>query len=398
MNILRFTAWHVVIPLKRTVRHASHSRRSTDNFVVKCELNDGTVGWGESVPRSYVTGDTVESVCQMFRECDLNSVFGGSLTIDETLGRIADWIPAVATTDANTNSSVRDCFGNCLKCAVELSVLDAIGRFSDCSVSDLIRRIPNAAPVLETSNQVQYSTAITTMKPRKQFLQALLMRAYGFRQTKLKVGAEGIDDQEMLHRVRRLVGSKMDLRVDANEAWVPNEVEAKMAPLLDYDISSLEQPVAHSRVMELASVRKNLPVPIMLDESLCSPGDAQLAIDNRTCDLFNIRISKCGGIIASVRLAVMAHAAGLGYQLGCQVGESGILSAAGRHLACSIAGIRFLEGSFDSHLVHERLTKQNLTFGYGGRAKAISGPGLGINVDQPAVERISKRTDQRTIS
>ena len=394
MKIARFTAWHVVIPLKRTVRHASHVRRSTDNFVVKCELQDGTVGWGESVPRSYVTGDTIESVCEMFRHADFGTVFGGSLAIDETLGRIAAWIPQPGA----NGSDMRDCFGNCLKCAIELSVLDAVGRHSECSVSALIRRIPGAAPILKQSKQVQYSTAVTTMKPRKQIMQALLMRGYGFRQIKLKVGAEGIDDHAMLQRVRRLVGKNMDLRVDANEAWRPADVEGLTEPLLPYGISSLEQPVPHAEVEQLKDVRRNLSLPVMLDESLCSTGDARRAIQGETCDLFNIRISKCGGIVDSVRLAMMAHAAGLGYQLGCQVGESGILSAAGRHLACSIDGIRYLEGSFDSHLVRERLTKQNLTFGYGGKANAISGDGLGVDIDESAVQRIAKWTDVSTVS
>src|SRR5207248_4138084 len=61
--------------------------------------------------------------------------------------------------------------------------------------------------------------------------------------------------------------------------------------------------------------------------------------------LFNVRLSKCGGFIPSLRLAQLARQHGLGYQLGCQVGETALLSAAGRHFATSVAGIRYLEGS-----------------------------------------------------
>ena len=84
----------------------------------------------------------------------------------------------------------------------------------------------------------------------------------------------------------------------------------------------------------------------------------------------------------------MAHQSGLGYQLGCQVGETGILSAAGRHFAASVGGIRFLEGSFDRYLVRERLTAEDLTFGVGGYAPALSGPGLGVNIDRASLERV----------
>src|SRR5207248_6143260 len=109
-------------------------------------------------------------------------------------------------------------------------------------------------------------------------------------------------------------------------------------------------------------VRRQVGVPIMLDESLCGMVDARRARDRATCDLFNLRLSKCGGFIPSLRLAQFAHQENLGYQLGCQVGETAILSAAGRHFASSVRGLRYLEGSYDRHLVYERLSKEDITF------------------------------------
>ena len=127
----------------------------------------------------------------------------------------------------------------------------------------------------------------------------------------------------------------------------------------------------------------------MLDESLTGEADAQAAIAGRICDLFNIRLSKCGGFLASLRLAALAHSAGLDYQLGCHPGESGILSAAGRHWACSVAGIRYLEGSYDRHLLQRLLTNEDVTFGYAGRARAISRPGLGVTIDDSVLQKVA---------
>ena len=112
------------------------------------------------------------------------------------------------------------------------------------------------------------------------------------------------------------------------------------------------------------------------------------------CDLFNLRLSKCGGFLPSLRLAAMAHRAGLGYQLGCQVGETGILSAAGRHFAASVDQIRYLEGSYDHFLVKERLTKEDLTFGYGGNAPALTEPGLGIHIDQKQLAQVTQAEER----
>ena len=88
----------------------------------------------------------------------------------------------------------------------------------------------------------------------------------------------------------------------------------------------------------------------------------------------------------------MAEASNLGYQLGSQVGETGILSAAGRHFACNVDRIRYLEGSFDRFLVRETLTDENLTFARTGRAPRLTGPGLGISVRESRVRDLAVKT------
>jgi muconate cycloisomerase len=218
------------------------------------------------------------------------------------------------------------------------------------------------------------------------------MRLFAFRMVKVKVGADGINDEACLRRVRLVVGTGVDLRLDANEAWKCEEVAGKIADLIRYQPTSLEQPVPHDQVAGLTQVRSEISVPIMLDESLCCLEDARRAIAGGWCDLFNIRLSKCGGLVRSIRLAALARDSGLGYQLGCQVGETGILSAAGRHFACNISDIRYLEGSFDKFLVKDTLTEQNLTFRYGGIGRRLQGPGLGIDVDECRVRQLAVRT------
>ena len=80
------------------------------------------------------------------------------------------------------------------------------------------------------------------------------------------------------------------------------------------------------------------------------------------------------------------------------MGETGILSAAGRHFATSVSGIRYLEGSYDRYLVKERLTHEDLTFGRGGMAPAIVGPGLGISIDEEALRRVTLSEEHYSVS
>jgi L-Ala-D/L-Glu epimerase len=166
-------------------------------------------------------------------------------------------------------------------------------------------------------------------------------------------------------------------------------VADRVAELLPFRITSVEQPVPHAQLHVLSALRGKLGVPIMLDESLCSRGDGERAIADGTCDLFNLRLSKCGGFIPTLRLAQLARRSGLACQLGCQVGETAILSAAGRHFASRVRGLRYLEGSYDRHLVREALSTQDQTFGRGGWARSLPGPGLGIAIDPDALERVT---------
>ena len=388
MKIQSLTAFHVPIALKRPVRHASHVRYSNDTLIVRCELSDGSVGWGEGLPRPYVTGETIETVQQHLEQTAF-SALTESVRNAREISDLFDQFK-LADVSAPENIVTRECFGNAVRCALEVAILDAACRSEQQTLGDFISSLPEASGIVRHQQTVFYSGVITSEKPLKQIRSAIQMRVFGFRQIKVKVGTDGIDDARLLRRIRRFTGQNIDLRLDANEAWHADDVARKMEPLMQFSPTSLEQPVPHAEVGGLAAVREKLSVPVMLDESLCSEEDGERALQAGTCDLFNIRLSKCGGIRNSVRLAAMAKAGGLGYQLGSQVGETGILSAAGRHFACNIDDIRYLEGSFDRFLVRETLTEENLTFSRMGRAPRLNSPGLGITVNEDRVRAIAK--------
>lgn len=390
MRIVELVARHVRIPLRRTIRHASHTRSETDSLIVSCRLDNGSVGWGEGLPRSYVTGETIDTVFEHLRHSRLSGQLADRF---EDLPQVVDLCSRLTLSHPG-GATGRECFGHAARAAVELSVLDAAARGLGEPLSAITAHVPETLAIRESSARVQYSGAITPSKPWQEWLKAKLAWWYGFRQIKLKVGVAGYDGLACLRRVRKAAGTEMDLRIDANEAWHCVELEARLAPLLPYGITAVEQPVPHVESDQLAGVRSRLPIPIMLDESLCGFDDARQAIEMGTCDLFNLRISKCGGFLNTLRLAALANSAGLGYQLGCQVGETGILSAAGRHFASSVSGIRYLEGSYDRFLVRERLTREDLTFGRGGYAPALTGPGLGISIDESAVARVTLREER----
>lgn len=377
MRIAEITGMIVRMRLRKEFKHASYRRSWSDNFVIRCRLEDGTIGWGEGVPRTYVTGESPEGALQQLKETDLGSQLGASC---------ADWATVLdmcnAYQPAVDGDDYRGCLANTHRCAVETSILDAYGKLFGQSLSHLIQLLPESEKITEPRQRVQYSTAISSGRIKKEILSSLAMRIYGFKHCKIKVAMDPDLDPARLKSIRRWIGKRMDLRVDANEAWTAEEVSSRIAAIEPYGITSVEQPVSHQSIDCLARVRREVKTPIMLDESLTSQYDAKRAIDQGLCDIFNIRISKCGGIMNSVRLAALAYNAGLKYQLGSHPGESAILSAAGRHFATTIGKIRYCEGSADGHLLKDHIVQQPLTFGYGGWAKKIEGPGLGIQIDE----------------
>ncbi len=384
MTMTSLKLFRVAVPLKKVIRHASFERSVSENLVARVTLDDGTIGYGEGVPRPYVTGETLETAFATLEAHDWARM----------VGRPTDYGQLVATLASLTlpenESDPRGMAGNSARCALELALLDAygrrfgepVGRAVELAQFEGLKRFPKP-------RWVRYSAAITAESAKGEAISAWKIWIYGFSQVKVKVGTAGQDDSRRLARMRRILGPRIDMRLDANEAWRADELLARVEPLRQFNPSALEQPVPHAQVGALAELRPLLGIPIMLDESLCGYPDAQAAVNRRTADLLNVRLSKCGGILASLRIIALAQRTGLGVQLGCHPGETSLLSAAGRHVASRVAGLRYVEGSYDRHILAANLTNRDLTFGYGGRARPLKRAGLGIDVSPAALEAMT---------
>lgn len=381
MKIAGLKAYRIRVPLKRKITHASFSRSESESILVCCELEDGTTGWGEAVPRSYVTGETPDSVLAQYQATEFRELAEWQWESLPELIALCEQLTLAAIPAAPEAYRDRSCFGNAALCALELSLLDATTRAEGVPLASIFSYLDADQSLIQALPAVRYSAVLTSMKPVKQTVLSLLYRLTGFRQCKIKVGMPGVDDLELLRKVRRLTGSRMGLRIDANEAWNRAILEAQDDAFQSLQIQSIEQPVPHASLAELKNIRGQLGAWVMLDESLCSRADAERAIAEGCCDAFNLRISKLGGLIPTFRLARLAQQSGIHYQLGCQVGETGILSAAGRHFASAVRGIEFLEGSFDRYLLRQNLIDEEISFQWGGIAPALQGPGLGVTVN-----------------
>jgi muconate cycloisomerase len=182
------------------------------------------------------------------------------------------------------------------------------------------------------------------------------------------------------------------LRIDANCAWNAKETLRQLEAMQAFSLTGVEQPVPGEDIAGMREVTAAGLVPVVADESLCSLEDARTLIREQACDVFNVRISKCGGLVNAGRIDRLAREAGLACQLGAQVGEAGILSAAGRHYATRSAGVRWCEGSYGKLLLEEDITEPDVTVGPGGVAPAIEAAGIGVT---PEAERLQRYEHER---
>src|SRR5262249_59595440 len=144
---------------------------------------------------------------------------------------------------------------NAARCALALAVLDAYGHRFGQPVSAAVRLAD--VPGLRLSEKpawVLYSGAIMASTRLRECHSAFRMWLYGFRQVKLKVGVTGQDDPARLRVLRTILGRRMDLRLDANEAWPAAELVERVRPLLPSRPSALEQPVPHAEVSVLSEL------------------------------------------------------------------------------------------------------------------------------------------------
>ena len=370
MKLVAATLYALRIPFVESFSHSATERRWSDSVVVRVRDEAGTEGFGEGTPRPYVTGEIVETMLDHLT-CELwPRVAGREVPPACNLEALAAFIPETGLAGAIAPHASR--------AALELAVLDCALRRAGRSLATLLppRR-----------SRVTYSGVIAAGPIARAVQHARQMRAIGLHDVKVKVGFD--DDVARVTAVREALGHDASLRLDANGAWSFDRAVQVLNAVAPLGIAAVEQPLPRGPVEDLARLRQAIPVPIMADESLVTPADAEGLIASEAVDFFNIRISKCGGLARSLAIAERAAKAGVGVQVGSQVGETAILSAAGRHLAAGLPTVAFVEGSFGTLLLAEDVSIESVRFGHRGEASLLTGPGLGVRVVE---ERLRRRT------
>ena len=92
----------------------------------------------------------------------------------------------------------------------------------------------------------------------------------GFHCVKLKIGAiDFFKELDLVKRIREVYSKEqVELRVDANGGFTPEDAMSRLEALAKYDIHSIEQPIKQHQWPKMAQLCRETPLPIALDEEL----------------------------------------------------------------------------------------------------------------------------------
>lgn len=355
------------IPFQQSFRHASASRRASQSLWVEVEWESGIRGVGEGCPRTYVSGETLESGEHFVREIQ------PSITTIRDLSSLREWVDAHRTKIDSAPAAW---------CAVEMALLDAMARKAEQSIEAFL-----GLPTIRENPS--YSAVLGAESPHVFESQLQRYREIGIRDFKIKLSGE-TEDSERLAPLTHTPNPEERFRFDANNRWTSSDEVISHLRNLPVSAFAIEEPVAPGNLEAASAISQATGLRIILDESVLRLEQIALLDANPETWIINLRVSKMGGLLRSLELADRARDSGIPLILGCQVGETSLLTRAALTVATAQQPEDILarEGAFGLLLLSEDVLDPPLQFGPGGvldlRSRDLAtAPGWGISSMKP---------------
>lgn len=315
-GILRTELFKLPIPMEPFVIATEVSTVAQNTFI-RIHTEDGLTGMGECSAFPMLTGETQATCYEVGK--DLARLIKGRDSAD-IQGRMSEMDAYIG---GNTT----------VKSAFDIALHDVAAKRAGLP---LYRLLGGKQKTIVTD------LTIGIDEPESMAATAVEFIGKGVRTIKVKLGKDGEEDVRRIRLIREAVGPDISLRIDANQGWDFATALKTLKALAPYDIEFCEQPIHRNHDRLLPVVRKQSPIPIMADESVCSHYDAIRVIESGGCDYINIKLAKSGGILEAVRIADAAARYGIPCMLGGML-ESRLALTAKVHLAMSHENIRFYD-------------------------------------------------------
>ncbi len=397
--------WHCYrLPFRNNFTTAHGVMTAREGIIIQITTERGISGIGEIAPLPAFGGGNLADARSLLAA--LAARLHG-----KTLAEALNLVLAERKKDTTAASTL---------CGLEIALLDGLGKAEGCGVSTLL------SPAGTTPRAtVPVNTVIGASTTEAAIAAAREARRNGFRCVKLKVllqyplrgskrvaayqplhargvytrkpkrstdpapGGSNREEVERVAAVRDAIGPAMHLRLDANEAWNLEEAIAILSQCVPYTIQYVEQPLRAHDLAGMRALRQAVPIPIAVDEALHSTDSAQLVLDNEAADILVIKPQLAGGLRAGQQIIQAAAERGVRSVVTSTI-EAGIGVAAALHLAAASPAVTLECGLATLHLLVDDLVMNELPVRDGLMA-VPAGPGLGIALDEEALNRYSFR-------
>jgi L-alanine-DL-glutamate epimerase-like enolase superfamily enzyme len=364
VRIAGFEVIPVALPFARPYLTATGRLERREMLLVRIVADDGTVGWGDAVPMSLRGGPGTNAVRRELEEACGPELLGTEVGAEP--GRFSATAPERCRARGAGRQAVS---------AVDIALLDLCGKLAGLPAWRLLGA-EGAVPVV-------CNATIGADPPAAAAAAAVSAVRAGFGTLKAKVG-DGAE-LERMRTVREAAGPAARIRVDANGAWDVDTALTRIAALAPLGIELVEQPCPTAA--ELAAVRAAAGVAVVADESVADLAGAEAAMRLGAFDAATLKLAKVGGPHAAVAIAAAVPA----YLSSALDSALGVAAAA--HAVQAIPGCGFATGLAHG-LATSPLFADNLAddgFLSGPEIEVGDSPGLGVDVDPDAIERLRLR-------
>jgi len=290
--VFRFKPY--TLQLIHTFTLATSTRTSTPGVLTEFEY-EGFTGYGEASMPPYL-GESQESVIKFLSLLDFSG-FSDPFLVEDILEYSGSLLP-----------------GNfAAKASVDIALHDLVGKLLGQPLYRLYGLNPEKAPL----------TSFTIGLDTPEIVREKVKEADPYRILKVKLGRE--NDREMINIIRSLTDKP--ICVDANQGWKDRGYALEMSEWLkEQGVIFLEQPMPKEQKYDIAWLTQRSPLPVIGDEAIQNVNDI---VEQR--DVYsgiNIKLMKCGGLSAAMRMINVASALGLKVMIGCMTETSCAVSAA----------------------------------------------------------------------
>ena len=365
VNRLVWTTYR--IPFRQPFATAHGTQTERRGVLLKLHTDVGLVGLGEAAP---IPGSAPRAWSDVAMLCEAvsSSLPGKRLEEAREVPPPADHLHPAAVA--------------AVRCGLDTAVCDVLSQAADVPLALWLHR--------EASETVPVNATIALPNAASAADAAAKARASDFPCVKLKVGmaAAAGAECERVGAVRKAIGDRLKLRLDANGAWGVEQAIHTIQALESYDIELVEQPVACGDVEALRRVRAAVRIPIAADEDVDSVAAAQRVLGAGAAQVLVIKPMVVGGLRPARQIIERAQAQGVSCIVTTTL-DAGIGTAAALHLAATLPATGLACGLATGALLTTDLLTTPLTV-RDGRMQRPNAAGLGVRLDEEAVKRHSR--------